>query len=120
MVKQNFLNFKIRIFLNKDKIGNFIDFCSISNISVLILTHTQYGYYIHGRSVQGSADKSMSGMIAGLRREESNLTSKRGLGSNSSHQTFSVLIQDTLNNQYTNAFRLLNQVILFLLLLLFS
>lgn len=33
----------------KDKIGDFIDFCSISNISLLLLSHSQFGYYIHGR-----------------------------------------------------------------------
>ena len=75
----------------EDKIGKFIDFCSISNVSMLILPHTQYGYYIHGRSPQGFADTSMFQMIQGLSKEEFNLMSKRGL-EGSEHQTFSVFI----------------------------
>ena len=42
----------------EDKIGQFIDFCSVSNISMFVMTHTQFGYYIHGRSPHGNADTS--------------------------------------------------------------
>lgn len=48
---------------------NFIDLCSISNISVLALTRSQFGYYIHGRSVHGHADTNMSEMNEMLQRE---------------------------------------------------
>lgn len=64
--------------LIEDKIGQFVDFCSISNISVFVLTHTQYGYYIHGRSPHGNADTSMQRMTEALVREANDMTCKRG------------------------------------------
>ena len=35
----------------EDKMQQFVDLCSISNISVFILYERNYGYYIHGRYV---------------------------------------------------------------------
>lgn len=64
--------------LVEDKIGQFVDFCSVSNISVFILTHSQYGYYIHGRSPHGNADTSMQRMNEALVREAKDMTCKRG------------------------------------------
>jgi len=37
-----------RFFSNK--IQDFVDICTLANISVFILAAKQYGYYIHGRS----------------------------------------------------------------------
>lgn len=62
----------------EDKLGQFVDFCSISNISMFIMTHSQYGYYVHGRSPHGNADASMQKMTEALVREENDLTAKRG------------------------------------------
>lgn len=56
-----------RIFV--DHFRNFMDLCSISNISVLALYQPQFGYYIHGRSVHGHADTDMAEMNQMLKRE---------------------------------------------------
>lgn len=83
----------------EDKIRQFVDLCSVSNvgtlshylfnilpsvlfylkmvcvllfclqISVLLLSHTCFGYYIHGRSVHGHADTNMEEMNNNLKRE---------------------------------------------------
>ncbi|RXN30389.1 meckelin isoform X2 [Labeo rohita] len=53
----------------EDKIRQFVDLCSISNISVLLLSHRCFGYYIHGRSVHGHADTNMDEMNTNLKRE---------------------------------------------------
>lgn len=82
----------------EDKIRQFVDLCSISNvslknvtykflrpginhlraerfaniyfqISVLLLSHRCFGYYIHGRSVHGHADTNMEEMNNNLKRE---------------------------------------------------
>lgn len=53
-----------------DPFRNFMDLCSVANISVVALTHPLRGYYIHGRSVHGSADTDMSEMNAFLQREK--------------------------------------------------
>lgn len=39
-------------------------------ISVLLLSHSKYGHYIHGRSVHGFADTDMSEMCEFFKKEE--------------------------------------------------
>jgi meckelin len=86
-----------------DRITQFVDFCSVTNISMFIMTHTQFGYYIHGRSPHGNADSSISQMIQALRKEKDDMTGNRGLGPNNNHQTFSILISDKLSKEYAKA-----------------
>ncbi|PAV79671.1 hypothetical protein WR25_24920 isoform B [Diploscapter pachys] len=62
-----------------DRFHNFIDLCSVANVSVLSLTHPLHGYYIHGRSVHGTADTGMGQMNDFLQRERDNLCGHRGL-----------------------------------------
>ena len=54
----------------EDKVRQYVDLCSLSNISVFILNHDTFGYYIHGRSVHGCADTGLREMAENLRREE--------------------------------------------------
>uniref|UniRef100_A0A3Q3ECH4 Transmembrane protein 67 n=1 Tax=Labrus bergylta TaxID=56723 RepID=A0A3Q3ECH4_9LABR len=84
----------------EDKVRQFVDLCSISNISVLLLSHRCFGYYIHGRSVHGHADTNMEEMNNNLRREHESLCSQRGLLPNSELQTFQVSITNRLRVQY--------------------
>ncbi|XP_053557068.1 meckelin [Bombina bombina] len=84
----------------EDKIQQFVDICSLSNVSVFILTHRCYGYYIHGRSVHGQADVSMETMLDNLRKEEENLCPLRGLEPGSDMQTFEILLSDRVQEQY--------------------
>ena len=93
-----------------DKIGKFIDFCSVSNISVFILTHAQYGYYIHGRSPHGFADKNMQNMIQSLMREELGMTARRGLEAGYDQQTFSISLNYKLSKQYSKVIQPVNEV----------
>lgn len=105
MCKSNHLSLQVIYFtvfhehFVEDKIRQFVDLCSISNvsrndpviyfkhficvktfhirgfvcvslqISVLLLSHRCFGYYIHGRSVHGHADTNMEEMNANLKRE---------------------------------------------------
>ncbi|CAD5208899.1 unnamed protein product [Bursaphelenchus xylophilus] len=71
-----------------DPFRNFMDLCSVANISVLALSHPLRAYYIHGRSVHGLADTDMLEMNTFLQREKENLCGLRGLESNSELQTF--------------------------------
>uniref|UniRef100_A0A671MD16 Meckelin-like n=1 Tax=Sinocyclocheilus anshuiensis TaxID=1608454 RepID=A0A671MD16_9TELE len=84
----------------EDKIRQFVDLCSISNISVLLLSHRCFGYYIHGRSVHGHADTNMDEMNTNLKREAENLCGQRGLLPNSDTQTFQISITNRLRAQY--------------------
>ena len=83
-----------------DSIGDFVDLCSMSNISIFIMENTQYGYYIHGRSVHGRADTNMREMNEQLKREEDNLCGQRGLEPNTDNQTFQVSLPQKFRNQY--------------------
>ncbi|RNA28964.1 meckelin isoform X2 [Brachionus plicatilis] len=85
----------------QDEIGNFADFCSVSNISVLLLTHSRFGYYIHGRSPTGISDTSFFNLKQGLSKEESDLTFKRGLEMSSDHQIFSAIFPIKLVKEYS-------------------
>ncbi|XP_044284014.1 meckelin-like [Varanus komodoensis] len=84
----------------EDKIHQFVDLCSLSNVSVFILTHRCYGFYIHGRSVHGHADVGMETMHLYLRKEEENLCPLRGLEPNSDVQTFEVLLTERMRALY--------------------
>lgn len=54
----------------EDKIQQFVDLCSMSNISVFIMANSNFGYYIHGRSVHGRADTDLREMAEMIKREE--------------------------------------------------
>ncbi|XP_068591688.1 meckelin [Cebidichthys violaceus] len=84
----------------EDKIRQFVDLCSISNISVLLLSHRCFGYYIHGRSVHGHADTNMEEMNNNLNRESESLCGQRGLLPNTEIQTFQVSLTNRLRLQY--------------------
>ncbi|XP_061918864.1 meckelin-like isoform X2 [Entelurus aequoreus] len=83
-----------------DKIRQFVDLCSISNISVLLLSHRCFGYYIHGRSVHGHADTNMEEMNNNLRREAETRCGQRGLLPNTDIQTFQVALSTQLRSHY--------------------
>uniref|UniRef100_UPI003AAA338D meckelin isoform X1 n=1 Tax=Centroberyx gerrardi TaxID=166262 RepID=UPI003AAA338D len=84
----------------EDKIRQFVDLCSISNVSVLLLSHRCFGYYIHGRSVHGHADTNMEEMNSNLKREAESLCGQRGLLPNTDTQTFQISITNRLRLQY--------------------
>uniref|UniRef100_T1HAV0 Uncharacterized protein n=1 Tax=Rhodnius prolixus TaxID=13249 RepID=T1HAV0_RHOPR len=100
------------IFLNllydryiRNRIQEFVDICSLTNISVFILLFENYGFYIHGkyfcfRSAHGFSDTDMATLRKQLRREEEDLVGHRGLVPASDHQTFTILIPPKLRLVY--------------------
>ncbi|XP_008574634.1 PREDICTED: meckelin [Galeopterus variegatus] len=72
----------------------------IVQISVFLLSHKCFGYYIHGRSVHGHADTNMEEMNINLKREAENLCSQRGLVPNTDGQTFQVAISSQMRQHY--------------------
>ncbi|XP_074941492.1 meckelin isoform X2 [Phalacrocorax aristotelis] len=69
-------------------------------ISVFLLSHSCFGYYIHGRSVHGHADTNMEEMNMNLKREAENLCSQRGLLPNTDGQTFQISISRKMRLHY--------------------
>jgi meckelin len=47
-------------FFNSLKFQEFMDLCSVSNISLLIMDQYYHGYYIHGKAPWGRSDLVMS------------------------------------------------------------
>lgn len=47
-----------------------MDLLSICNLSCVILSDGQYGYYIHGRSVHAFTETNMLGLAANLKAEQ--------------------------------------------------
>ncbi|XP_059528220.1 meckelin isoform X2 [Myotis daubentonii] len=94
----------------EDKIRQFVDLCSMSNISVFLLSHKCFGYYIHGRSVHGHADTNMEEMNTNLKREAENLCSQRGLVPNTEGQTFQIAISSQMRQHYDRIHETLTRV----------
>uniref|UniRef100_A0A4W3IL95 Meckelin n=1 Tax=Callorhinchus milii TaxID=7868 RepID=A0A4W3IL95_CALMI len=84
----------------ENKIQQFVDLCSVSNVSVFVLLYRCYGYYIHGRSVHGQTDVGLENMYLNLRKEEENLCGMRGLEPNADVQTFEILLSNKVRQQY--------------------
>ncbi|CAF4509711.1 unnamed protein product, partial [Rotaria socialis] len=89
----------------EDKITNFIDLCSVSNISVFILDENLHGYYIHGRSPHGMTDVNMKDTVMNLYREENRMSGTRGLEPNSDEQIFIMKINRSFQRQYQSLLR---------------
>ena len=83
-----------------NKIQDFVDVCTLANVSVFILAANQYGYYIHGRSVHGFSDTCMQTMIEQLNREEEDLCGRRGLLPSTDQQTFLISVPSTFRSVY--------------------
>lgn len=84
----------------KNPIQQFIDLCSIANVSVFLFSQRCYGYYIHGRSPHGFADTDVCSMIMQFKREEDNMCGHRGLLPGSENQTYRVLAPKNLRAFY--------------------
>ncbi|CAH1268916.1 TMEM67 [Branchiostoma lanceolatum] len=93
----------------EDKLGQFVDLCSMANVSVFIMANTHFGYYIHGRSVHGQADTGMQEMYEMMVREEDNRCGQRGLLPNTDNQTFEMSLPHKLRDQYDSIIKPLQQ-----------
>ena len=82
---------QISIELNKKKVGrklfdiwfpikieDFVDLCSIANVSVIIVDTTLHGYYIHGENPCGYSEGSSEHLANCLHYESMNKGKKRG------------------------------------------
>ena len=91
--------------LVEDKIMNFVDLCSVCNISLFILDKSHHGYYIHGRSPHGITDVNIKDMILNLQREAQALSGTRGLQGDSTDQIFIMKIDRAFRREYETLFR---------------
>ena len=83
-------------FLHVHPLRAFVDLCSVSNISLMVLLEPQWGFYIHGESIHAHSDVSMVEFQENLKREAQGLMPARGLGGQEQCQTFEVFIGPAL------------------------
>jgi Meckelin (Transmembrane protein 67) len=68
----------LQIFRGSDLL-NFVDVCSLSNISVIILDSPGHGWYLHGRAPSGKGDWSALELASKLKEEAAGMFVPRGL-----------------------------------------
>eukprot|EP00003_Mantamonas_plastica_P003858 TRINITY_DN13032_c0_g2_i5.p1 TRINITY_DN13032_c0_g2~~TRINITY_DN13032_c0_g2_i5.p1 ORF type:complete len:838 (-),score=230.14 TRINITY_DN13032_c0_g2_i5:794-3010(-) len=69
----------VRTKLRGNEVLEFVDFCSLANVSLFVLIDRTHGYYVHGKSVHTVADTNLEGIISQLRAEAQGMSGKRGL-----------------------------------------
>ena len=47
-------------YFNSLKFQEFMDLCSVSNVSLLIMDQNYHGYYLHGKAPWGRSDLTLS------------------------------------------------------------
>ncbi|XP_026296669.1 meckelin [Apis mellifera] len=91
-----------------NRMQEFVNLCSVANISVFILPFNYYGFYIHGRSVHGFADTDLPTLINNLQMEKNNLCAHRGLVPGTTQQTFILYLTKTFRITFNKNLKLTN------------
>jgi meckelin len=80
----------------------FLDLCSVANVSVLILQDSLRGYYIHGQSPLGKADVTLQELIRFLEEEGKGKIKGRGItdDKNDNLQTYEIYLSYTMRQIY--------------------
>ena len=84
---------------------DFVDLCSIANISVMIFNEELNGYYIHGKSPSGSSDVSSEKLRLNLVAESMGNATIRGIHSTMpDQQTFEIVMPINMIEDYKKHF----------------
>lgn len=80
----------------------FLDLCSVANISVLILKDSLKGYYLHGQSPLGVADTTLQQLIQFLEEEGRGKIKGRGITDekNDNLQTYEIYLSYSMRQIY--------------------
>lgn len=95
-------------------IQDFVDLCSISNISIFILDETLHGYYIHGKIPGGTAEINAEELEKALDDESKGNSRARGFESDNMHsargtlQTYEIFIPWEMRMEYNGVTNILN------------
>lgn len=111
LIMNNILKYLFKIIFYyrfiENPLQHFVDTCSVSNISVIVLPENQYGYYIHGESVHPHADANMKEFHTNLKREEQDTVLRRGLIPDKNDcQTFEILTTTEFRNTFNEKLKL--------------
>jgi meckelin len=104
---------RIFSFLVPLDMDNFVDLCSITNISVFIFDQRIHGYYIHGVSPWGEADVTLKELDGFLVKEMKGESTSRGLlSTNPNLQTFEIYLPIKIRQIYEVVYKqpVLNEI----------
>jgi len=90
----------------------FIDLCTIAKVSVFIMDEPYHGFYLHCRSPYEFADGSMMQLTEQLKKEESGLTTDRGLdapGAPRDCQAFELFTSPMFRGKFNKVYSSLHQ-----------
>jgi meckelin len=85
-------------------VQNFIDLCSVANVSVMVLDEFLHGYYIHGVSPNGSAETGLDELLENLNKEASGKSRARGIlpEDTTGLQSYEIFIPTAIRKTYNN------------------
>jgi hypothetical protein len=95
----------------KNRMLQFIDLLSLSNISLIIFDENYHGFYVHGRSVHPYADTDIVDIAHNLSKEATDLLPKRGF-QNTNNILFEVYMTPEFKNVYENMFSNIQEKVL--------
>ncbi|KAI8902887.1 Meckelin [Globomyces pollinis-pini] len=81
----------------RNRVSQYIDIMSLTNISLLIFDERCHGYYIHGRSVHATADTDLENLNECLQKEASDLVPRRGY-MDTNEQCFEIFVSKEFRN----------------------
>lgn len=104
-VLRKLLSFKIPTSLT-----NFVDLCSVANISIFIQDSPYHGYYIHGQNPFGSSEGTVEDLLNSFKKEEKGNSKGRGLVPNDKTelQTYEIFIPYKLRRFYDKNYQIAN------------
>ena len=92
-------------FLSPPAYVDFVDLCSVTNISVIIFNEDLNGYYIHGKNPSGASDVSSEKLRLNLLGEAQGNATIRGIcQALPDAQTFEIFMPKDMINQYKKHF----------------
>ena len=103
---QYFLRRILNLILIPLKKNEFLDLCSVANISVIILDDKLHGYYIHGQSPFGKADTNFVDLIQFLEEERKGKIRGRGLTGDEEDnlQSYEIYLSNNMRDIYDDLY----------------
>ena len=103
---QYFLRRILNLILIPLKKNEFLDLCSVANISVIILDDKLHGYYIHGQSPFGKADVNFVDLIQFLEEERKGKIRGRGLTGDEEDnlQSYEIYLSNNMRDIYDDLY----------------
>ena len=92
----------------------FLDLCSVSNISVFILDQSLHGYYIHGQSPLGKSDTNLDELLKFLEEEGKGKIRGRGVTDDQSDdlQSYEIFLSYNMRTVYDGLYYIQTRAII--------